>query len=306
MNGSKIKSRLWMVVGMACVFLLALLFAGCGATPPPGNNMNNQITDNTVTDVNSGGGSAQSGGMLATGGSQSSSGGVSTATPSAGYSLSYWTRTKDGVTTKYASDIAVTETSGATYTAVFVADSAVVTVSTAAELSSAMSGNNNIILANDINATSGFTAPATFSGVLDGAGHKITVSKSSSDSAVGGLCNTLTGVIKNVILHGKVEGVGSSTTQLVGAFAATINGGLISRCENHAVISSGAGIAGGIVAQGAGNARSSTIYYCKNAGAVTAGKVGVIVFTNGTDSSPYVNLVNNQNSGAVQSNTVTS
>ena len=298
------KSRLWIVVGVMCILLLVFALAGCNNTGST-NDLDSTITGNQVEDVTSGGNnSSGSSGIFAGSGTQTSSNGIATAVPSTGSVLSYWLRTKDGITAKYATDINIAETSGATYQAVFVSESDIVKVSTAEQLLNAMAENKYIVLTQDIDATSNFSTLTSFSGVLDGAGHKITVNVSSPDANVAGLCNTLSGVIKNVVLEGTIEGTGFSTDQKVGSFATTLNGGLISRCENRAMVVSGNGTASGFVAQGSGGTRSSTVYYSINYGSVTGGKVGVIIFTNGTKESPLVNLVSNENYGAVQTNTV--
>ncbi len=299
---AKIRTGLWVsVVSFMCLLLCCFIFAGCSNT---NNNIDNSITGNEIVDVKPGGGSTGEAGLFAGSGSQSSSNGIITANPSSGSILSHWTRTKGGVTCKYSTDPTVAEASGSTFTAVFVEQSTVVYVDTASELSTAMAGNKYIVLTTNIDATSGFTAPSAFSGVLDGAGYSITVNKSTSDASVYGLCGTLTGVIKNVVLQGTVSGIGISTAQKVGGFAVTINGGLISRCENKALVRSGGGTACGFIVEGAGTARGSTVYYSINYASVTGNKVGVVVFTNGTTASPYVNLVKNENYGAVQTNSV--
>lgn len=294
------KPKLFVLAGLLCMLFLVFMLAGCNSNADM--SFDGPINDNKVTEGGDNNNS-QNGDKFA-GGTTTSSGGKSTATPSTGYTLSYWTRKVGGVTTKYGSDLSITETSGATYEAVFVADTDVVKVGTLSELITAMSSNANILLTSDIDATSGYTPVSAFGGVLDGNGHKITVNISSSDTNVGGLCVTLTGVIKNLVLDGTVAGIGSSTSQMVGPFASTISGGLISRCENRATVTSGNGTAGGFIAQGSGSTRSSTVYYCVNRGSVTANKVGVILFANGTKENPLVNLVNNENYGAVQTNSV--
>lgn len=299
---SNTKSKSWAMLTVLCAVALAvvLLFAGCA------NANSNFVTDNrdgnstTITD-----GSIDGSTNLA-GGSASTANGVSTANPETGYELSYWTRTKSSVTAKYATTNSVTVGSGESYSPVFVQSSTITEVSTAAELKTAMSGNKNIKLVKDIITTSSTFAPVdTFSGVLDGAGHKITINYTSTNANIGGLCLTLTGVIKNLVLDGKIEGSGTSASQAVGGFASAINGGLISYCANYAAISTKSGIAGGFVAKATNTtARGSVISNCQNFGSILGAKAGAIIFTNGTSSSPLAELVDNKNTGAIQTTTI--
>ncbi|MBO5103109.1 MAG: hypothetical protein J6C13_03370 [Clostridia bacterium] len=232
-----------------------------------------------------------------TGGSYSNSGTTYTATPDSNYVLGYWSLgSASGV--KYATDLSVTSSSAIVPT--MIAKSSLTYVSTAAQLTSALSSNANIVLTQDIIATSGFTPAGTYSGVLDGAGYSITVNVSGTTANVGGVCQTLTGVIKNLEIRGYVKNTSATASYNVGAFAGTINGGLVSRCENHSVVSSAGGIAGGIVGAGYASTRASTIYYCYNYGAITGASVGAVIYTNGTESAPYVNLVSNYNAGALK------
>lgn len=305
------KWTIFSVLAVFCAVILAvsLLFSGNGVTS------SNMITDNTDSTKEVSPASVEISGssVFATGGtveSTSDSGDMTywvTATPEDGYELGYWTRTLNAVTTKFATTKTVeyAKEEGKTFDAVFVSTSDFVSVSSASELQTAMTGNKNIKLTADINLTSDFTPIATFAGLLDGMGHTITVNYTSSENAVGGLCATLTGVIKNVVLTGCVSGGKSeSSDQYVGGFASAINGGLISNCENRASVYSPKGVAGSFVAQGTNaTIRGSTINSCCNCGSIMGGKVGAIIFANGTKDNPLVNLVNNKNTGAIQTTT---
>lgn len=300
------KSKLGVILSVACSIVLAaaLLFGGCA---PSGSSV--------LPDQNTGGTSSievdttvDGGSKLATGGSTTTSGSTTTAVPDAGYELSYWTRTKDSVTAKFATTASVTVGTGESYAPVFVQTSTVTLVSTAAQLQTAMNNNQNIKLTADIVATgSTFSPVTTYSGVLDGAGHRLTISCSSTATLVGGLCSTLTGVIKNLVLDGVVTGTGSSTDQAAGAFAAAINGGLISQCASYVAVTTKSGIAASFVAKATNTtARQSTINSCENYGAILGAKAGAIIFTNGTASSPLTNLVSNKNFGAIQTTSIAS
>jgi len=295
----KMGTKTGVMLSVVCVMALAvafmLIFAG-RVDPAKNIAVDNSSTDSTEYVIN---GESDSTMSLA-GGSSSVSNKVYSYTADSGYELGYWTRTKDSVTAKFSTDETITQSGSETYAPVFVQTSTVVEVSTLSALQTAMTNNSNIRLKCNITATSGFSPVASYSGILDGAGYKITVTVSSSNAIVGGLCQTLTGVIKNLVLTGSVTGTGSSTTQAVGGIAGCVNGGLISHCNNHAVVKSSAGIAGGIVASATNTTtRGSTINACENYGSITGAKVGVIIFTNGTDSAPLANLVNNKNVGAI-------
>lgn len=301
------KSRLFVVlaIAFALVLTVALLFCGCASDTGRLNN-----------DQNTGGESSAGSAVVegdrhfvnVTGGSYSTTSGVTTATANAGYELAYWNRTKNSVTTKFATTPTVTAGTGESFVPVFVQSSTITQVSTAAALKTAMSNNSNIKLTADITLGSSFAPVATFSGMLDGAGHKITIARSSSsDTNIGGLCGTLTGVIKNVVVLGKAEGTSSSAGQSVGAFAAILGtDGLISQCENYAAVTAKAGIAGGFVAKSTSTTRKSTINSCINRGSVIGASAGAIIFTNGTTSAPLANLENNKNYGGVQTSSIAS
>ena len=301
---SNTRSKTWALFAILCAVALAVvfLFAGCANTTSNITTDNTGDTGSSTTIIDN----RVDGGSKLAGGSATTSNGVSTAVPDTGYELSYWNRTKNSVTAKFATTPTVTVGSGESYTPVFVQTSTLTLVSTAAELKTAMSGNKNIKLTADIVTTSStFTPVSTFSGVLDGAGHKVTINYTSADTNIGGLCLTLTGVIKNLVLDGKVEGSGISADQAVGGFASAINGGLISQCANYVAVSTKSGIAGSFVAKAANTtARGSTINSCQNFGSVLGAKVGAIIFSNGTAASPLVNLVKNKNSGAIQTTTI--
>ncbi len=298
------KSKFWVILAIACALVLtvAMLFCGCAASTGQMNadqNGGNGSLDTTVVEGNN---------KLVNGGSTTTSGGVVTAVPDSGYELAYWTRTKSSVASKFATTKTVTPGTGETFAPTFLSTSSFTLVSTAAQLKTAMAGGQNIKLTADIvTTTSTFTPATTYGGVLDGAGHKVTLNYSSSDANIGGLCVTLTGVIKNLVLAGKVTGSGTSASQAVGGFASAINGGLISQCVNEVAVSSKAGVAGGFVAKATNTAaRTSTINGCINRGSIIAANAGAVIFTNGTAASPLTNLVDNKNYGAIQTNTIAS
>ena len=226
---------------------------------------------------------------------------IYTATPSSGYRFAYW---QDGSGIKFSADLSVT-TTRANCVPVFIQESAVVEVSDQAELLNAFTTNNSasamIVLTNDIKVDSSFTMVASFAGTLDGAGYGIDGLVRSGSDNVGGICGTLTGVIKNLEIRGTVSGTGN-----VGAFAGTLNGGLLSRCSNFATVNAGnSGTAGGMVATATGNTRSCSIYYCANYGSIIGNNVGAVIFTNGTSDSPICNLIQNTNEGALQTTNAT-
>lgn len=295
-------SKKWAILALLCGVVVALSLIFCGSLGATKDATNNWTTDNmsetnSTTNVE---GSSSSSSLMVTGGTYATSDGVSTATAESGYELGYWNRTLNSVTAKFATTPSVTVGSGESYEPVFVTASSFTEVSTASDLQTALSGNQNIRLTCDIDATSSFTPAGTFSGLLDGAGYKITLNYSATTASLGGLCQTLTGVIKNVVLDGVIKGTGDAT-QVVGGFAGSINGGLISQCENKASVCANLGVAGSFVAQATNTTvRGSTINGCSNFGSVLGAKVGAIIFTNGTTASPLVNLVNNKNSGAMQ------
>ena len=211
---------------------------------------------------------------------------------------------QDGSGIKFSADLSVT-TTRANCVPVFIQESAVVEVSTRAELQNAFITNNSasamIVLKNDIKVDSSFTMVASFAGTLDGAGYGIDGLTRSGSNNVGGICGTLTGVIKNLEIRGTVSGTGN-----VGAFAGTLNGGLLSRCSNFATVNAGnSGTAGGMVATATGNTRSCSIYYCANYGSIIGNNVGAVIFTNGTSDSPICNLIQNTNEGALQTTNAT-
>ncbi len=285
-------SRKWTMLAVICAVILAvsLLFAGCGA------NDSNNITIDNMGDRTNNTTTADSTTVLATGGSATQSNSVYTANADDGYELAYWNMTSNSVTVKFATTDSVTATSGQTFEPVFVKTAEVTLVANETDLQTAMTNNANIRLTADI-VTSSFTPVTTFSGMLDGAGHKITVNYTSSTTNTGGLCGTLTGVIKNIIVDGKITGTGDAT-QMVGGFAGSINGGLISQSENRASIS-GNGTSGGFVAQATNTTvRGSTINGCTNCGSVVGVNAGVLIYSNGTKESPLVNLANNKNTGS--------
>lgn len=220
-----------------------------------------------------------------------------TATASAGYVFAYW---QDSAGVKFAGDISISTTKQGC-TPVFIQESAVQKVNNQTTLQAALnnaSANSNamIVLTNDIKIDNTFVPVSSFAGVLDGAGYCIDGLAVTGDNNIGGICGTLTGVIKNLEIRGSVIGTGT-----VGAFAGVLQGGLVSRCSNFAVVNAGStGTAGGIVAAASGAERSCSIYYCANYGSITGNNVGAVIFTNGTSTSPICNLIQNVNGGALQ------
>ena len=220
-----------------------------------------------------------------------------TATASAGYVFAYW---QDSARVKFAGDISISTTKQGC-TPVFIQESAVQKVNNQTTLQAALnnaSANSNamIVLTNDIKIDNTFVPVSSFAGVLDGAGYCIDGLAVTGDNNIGGICGTLTGVIKNLEIRGSVIGTGT-----VGAFAGVLQGGLVSRCSNFAVVNAGSnGTAGGIVAAASGEERSCSIYYCANYGSITGNNVGAVIFTNGTSTSPICNLIQNVNGGALQ------
>ncbi len=293
-------TKKWTILAVICAGVLAvsLLFAGCGTDNSSNINADRTVNNNTSTTIDK---SINSSMIFADGGSSQVTNGVATATANDGYEFGYWTRTKDSVTVKYATDDSVTVGTGETFSPVFVATDNITYVDNETALKTAMTNNANIKLVADITTSSTFTPVTTFSGILDGAGYKITVSYTSSDSVVGGLCGTLTGVIKNLKLDGKIINSGTSSTQVAGAFAGSINGGLISNCANYCSVTCKTGYAGSFVAQATNTiVRGSTINGCANYGSVLGMYAGAIIYTNGTTASPLTNLVENENTGSIQ------
>ncbi len=98
-------------------------------------------------------------------------------------------------------------------------------VSTAAELTTAIEENRDIILSNDILDFVGFTHTSTFSGTLDGNGHTIYIVKgndSASGTNIGGLFSTLTGTVKNLRLV-ITTGINLSNTKYLGGIAGALD-----------------------------------------------------------------------------------
>ena len=98
-------------------------------------------------------------------------------------------------------------------------------VSTAAELTTAIEENRDIILTNDILDFVGFTHTSTFSGTLDGNGHTIYIVKgndSASGTNIGGLFSTLTGTVKNLRLV-ITTGINLSNTKYLGGIAGALD-----------------------------------------------------------------------------------
>ena len=178
------------------------------------------------------------------------------------------------------------------------------------------------ILQNDLVLTDPFTPiganGTAFAGVLDGNGHSIenlTIVGSGTNTGIIAALNG--GVIKNLTIR---SGEISSATAngFVGAFAGTMQNGLISRCVNHAAVYStgSGGTAAGIVAQAtlptndAAGTLTSSIYCCENYGAIRGNFVGAIIFDNETFTStsevlPAAYLIKNVNQGSFQTTTAT-
>lgn len=90
---------------------------------------------------------------------------------------------------------------------------------------------------NDIDFSAETLAPAaSYAGVLDGKGHKITV-KDELDAVAVALFNVLTGTVKNLTVAGSLKSVYSGSAEhYLSAIAATVNGGLVENCVNEAAL----------------------------------------------------------------------
>ena len=97
-------------------------------------------------------------------------------------------------------------------------------VSTAAELTTAINNNDNIVLNNDIKDFVGFTHTSTFSGTLDGNGRTIYIVRDggASGTNIGGLFSTLTGTVKNLRLV-ITTGINLSNTRYLGGIAGALD-----------------------------------------------------------------------------------
>ena len=97
-------------------------------------------------------------------------------------------------------------------------------VSTAADLTTAIEDNNNIILTDDIKDFVGFTHTGTYTGILDGNGHTIYIVRDgrASGTNIGGLFSTLTGTVKNLRLV-ITTGADRSNTKYLGGIAGALD-----------------------------------------------------------------------------------
>ena len=97
-------------------------------------------------------------------------------------------------------------------------------VSTAAELTTAINNNEDIILDDDILDFVGFTHTGTYTGILDGNGHTIYIVRDggASGTNIGGLFSTLTGTVKNLRLV-ITTGADRSNTKYLGGIAGALD-----------------------------------------------------------------------------------
>lgn len=229
------------------------------------------------------------------------------ATPSAGYRLAYWKKGE----TKISGDQTIRVSTNSGYTPIFSNDITYITSLTSISLTAP--ATKIYVLTQDINAGTfsplGAGTRTTFNGIIDGNGHKIfnLQATNSSGSYFGGIVCRLGGVIKNLTIYSGVIN-GTTGAANVGAFAGTIEGGLISRCINRAEVkgdmTANTPNVGGIVGAAVGTtAYTSSIYCCENYGSVTGNKVGAILYHNPTVSGkPVCYLIKNVYQGSMQTN----
>ena len=98
-------------------------------------------------------------------------------------------------------------------------------VSTAADLTTAIEENRDIILSKDIRDFTGFAHTGTYTGTLDGNGHTIYIVRDggASGTNIGGLFSTLTGTVKNLRLV-ITTGADRSNTKYLGGIAGALDG----------------------------------------------------------------------------------
>ena len=97
-------------------------------------------------------------------------------------------------------------------------------VSTAADLTTAIGENRDIILSKDIRDFTGFAHTGTYTGILDGNGHTIYIVRDggASGTNIGGLFSTLTGTVKNLRLV-ITTGADRSNTKYLGGIAGALD-----------------------------------------------------------------------------------
>ena len=97
-------------------------------------------------------------------------------------------------------------------------------VSTAAELTTAIEENRDIILSKDIRDFTGFAHTGTYTGTLDGNGYSIYIVRDggASGANIGGLFSTLTGTVKNLRLV-ITTGINLSNTRYLGGIAGALD-----------------------------------------------------------------------------------
>lgn len=230
-----------------------------------------------------------------------------TATPANGYYFAYWTKNS----TKISGDRTIRVSTNSGYTPVF--SNKVTKISSLSSISLSASADQIYLLTQDIDAGTftpiGAGSTTKFNGIIDGNGHKIYNLKATNSTGdyFGGIVCRLGGVIKNLTIYSGVIN-GKTNAKYVGAFAGTIEGGLISRCINRAEVmgnmSTNTPSVGGIVGAAVGTtAYTCAIYYCESYGSVTGNKVGAILYTNPTvNSNPVCYLIKNKFQGSMQTN----
>lgn len=95
--------------------------------------------------------------------------------------------------------------------------------------------NHYYVLTDDINlGNQPFPIINTFSGVLDGAYHKILGLNITGDSGSAAMISTCTGMVRNLSVYGAVSSTGSYTASIAGS----LSGGTIENCVNYCTVSS--------------------------------------------------------------------
>lgn len=134
--------------------------------------------------------------------------------------------------------------------------------------------NHYYVLTDDINlGNQPFPIINTFSGVLDGDGHKIInlyITSGTSDCAA--MIATCTGTVKNLSIYGTV----ASTSRYTAAIAGKLSGGTIENCQNYCTVKStnaGSAYTGGLASY---VIEKGIILDCANFGEVSGSTAGGI------------------------------
>lgn len=159
----------------------------------------------------------------------------------------------------------------------------------------------------DVDYSSEVLIPAaSFAGILDGKGHKITLKVDTGDYDKLAIIQTLTGTVKNLVVDGSIKDTYAGNTEYsVASVAAVVDGGHVENCINNATITDaststgGYANVGGVIAYLKGDGASITD--CTNNGKLTVANAcqtifgGVAAYGQTNSSAPtltFRNLVN--------------